>query len=157
MEDHIGSIVVLLILLLLSAVFSMSETALTSASKLRIRRMVNEGVRGARRLDRITDEMEIMLSTLLVGNNVVNIGASSLATSVSIALFGDVGVGLATGAMTLLVLIFGEITPKSIAQQDPEALALKVAPMVHGLMYALPITNAGLYVLRNTIWNMCRW
>ncbi len=137
MEDHIGSIVVLLILLLLSAVFSMSETALTSASKLRIRRMVNEGVRGARRLDRITDEMEIMLSTLLVGNNVVNIGASSLATSVSIALFGDVGVGLATGAMTLLVLIFGEITPKSIAQQDPEALALKVAPMVHGLMYAL--------------------
>lgn len=140
-EIPIGLLLLLIMLIVLSGFFSMSETALVSSSKLRIRRMRTEGVRGAKKLDILTDDMDTLLSTLLVGNNVVNIATSSIATYIAMSMFGNAGVGLATGIVTLLILIFGEITPKSMAQRDPERIALRTAPVFFVLVRVLrPIT-----------------
>lgn len=119
-------IIFLFVLLGFSAFFSASETALMSLSKIRIRHMVEEGYKNAVVLQRLVDSPNQLLGTILVGNNVVNIGASALATSLAIKLFGDKGVGIATGIMTLLVLVFGEITPKSLAAQYSEKLSFIV-------------------------------
>jgi len=121
----------LLILLSLSAFFSASETALMSLSKIRLRHMVEEKVKGADIISRLVEESSKLLGSILVGNNIVNIGASALATSLAISLWGNAGVGIATGVMTLLVLVFGEITPKSLAVQNTEKTALKVAKIIY--------------------------
>jgi len=123
-------IIVLFILLLGSAFFSASETALMTLSKIRIRHMVEEEVPGAERISRLVDNSGKLLGAILVGNNVVNIGASALATAVLIQIFGDKGVGLATVGMTILILIVGEITPKTLAAQYSEKVALTVAPAI---------------------------
>lgn len=120
-------IIILILLLIMSAFFSSSETALMALSKLKVRNMVNEGVKGAKTLDRLLSDPSRILSTILVGNNIVNIAASAIATSLAISKFGNTGVGIATGIMTLLVLIFGEVTPKSFAANNAEEIALKVA------------------------------
>jgi len=122
---------VLIFLLLLSAFFSASETALMSLSKIRIRHMVEDGVKGAKLIEKLTEDPNKLLGSILVGNNVVNIGASALATSVAVKAFGESGVGIATAIMTILVLIFGEITPKSIAKQRSEGVSLKVSGIVN--------------------------
>jgi len=122
---------VLIFLLLLSAFFSASETALMSLSKIRIRHMVEDGVKGAKLVEKLTEDPNKLLGSILVGNNVVNIGASALATSVAMKAFDESGVGIATAIMTILVLIFGEITPKSIAKQRSEGVALKVSGIVN--------------------------
>jgi len=124
-------IIVLIFLLLLSAFFSASETALMSLSKIRIRHMVEDGVKGAKLIEKLTEDPNKLLGSILVGNNVVNIGASALATSVAMKTFGESGVGVATAIMTILILIFGEITPKSIAKQRSEGVALKVSSSVN--------------------------
>ncbi|QLY80096.1 HlyC/CorC family transporter [Clostridium intestinale] len=124
-------IIVLIFLLLLSAFFSASETALMSLSKIRIRHMVEDGVKGAKLIEKLTEDPNKLLGSILVGNNVVNIGASALATSVAVKAFGESGVGIATAIMTILVLIFGEITPKSIAKQRSEGVSLKVSGIVN--------------------------
>lgn len=132
----------LLILLSLSAFFSASETALMSLSKIRLRHMVDEKVKGADIINKLVEESSKLLGSILVGNNIVNIGASALATSLAISLWGDAGVGIATGVMTLLVLIFGEITPKSLAVQNTEKTALKVAKPIYIITIILsPIVN----------------
>ncbi len=123
-------IIVLFLLLLGSAFFSASETALMTLSKIRIRHMVEEEVPGAERISRLVDNSGKLLGAILVGNNVVNIGASALATAVLIQIFGDKGVGLATVGMTILILIVGEITPKTLAAQYSERVALTVAPAI---------------------------
>lgn len=120
-------IILLVVFLSFSAFFSASETALMSLSKIRIRHMVDEGTKHADLIQRLVEQPSKLLGAILIGNNVVNIGASALTTSLFIAYFGEAGVGLATGLMTLLVLIFGEITPKSLAAQNSEQIALKVA------------------------------
>lgn len=124
-------IIVLIFLLLLSAFFSASETALMSLSKIRIRHMVEDGVKGAKLIEKLTEDPNKLLGSILVGNNVVNIGASALATSVAVKAFAESGVGIATAIMTILILIFGEITPKSIAKQRSEGVALKVSSSVN--------------------------
>ena len=124
-------IIVFFICLVLSGVFSASETALTSLSKIRIRKLVEDEVRGAKRVESLQNNSSKMLSTILIGNNLVNIGASSLMTSIAIDLWGNMGVGIATGMMTLLILIFAEITPKSLAAQHSEAMSLKLGGFVH--------------------------
>ena len=123
-------IIALIILIALSSFFSMSETALMSLSKIRLRHMVEEGVRGAKRVEKLTEDPNKLLGAILIGNNIVNIGASSLATILATNLFGSGGVGIATGVMTILILIFGEITPKSIAKQKAEEVSLKVARVI---------------------------
>lgn len=122
--------VLLIFLLIASAFFSGAETALTSINKVRIRNMADEGNSRAKIVWNLIENPSKLLGTILVGNNVVNIAASALATSLAIERFGNTGVGYATGVMTLLVLIFGEITPKSLATENPESVSLKIAPMV---------------------------
>ncbi|GIM29351.1 membrane protein [Clostridium polyendosporum] len=119
-------LVVLVFLLFLSAFFSAAETALMSLSKITIRHLVEESIRGAKLIQRLTEDPNRLLGSILIGNNVVNIGASALATSVAYKIVGESGVAIATGIMTVLVLIFGEITPKSLAKQKSEAVALRV-------------------------------
>ena len=109
----------------------MSETALMSLSKIRIRHMVEEGVKGAKLVEKLTEDPNRLLGAILIGNNVVNIGASALATTIATNIFGSAGAGIATGVMTILVLIFGEITPKSIAKQKSEKVALKVSKIIN--------------------------
>lgn len=131
----------LVILLALSAFFSSAETALTTVGKLRVRAMLDEGVKGAKTLSRLLSNQSKMLSTILIGNNIVNISASALATTLSIKLFGDYAVGIATGILTVLVLIFGEITPKTVATVRAEKLSLRYAPVVLFLTRVLtPLT-----------------
>lgn len=110
----------------------MSETALMSLSKIRIRHMVEEGVKGAKLVEKLTEDPNRLLGAILIGNNIVNIGASSLSASLAISISGgsDTAIAISTALMTVLVLIFGEITPKSIAKQKSEAVALKVSKPV---------------------------
>ena len=128
-SSYTGQIIVLLVLLVLSAFFSMSETALMSLSKIRIRHMVEEGVKGAKLVEKLIEDPNKLLGAILIGNNIVNIGASSIATSLAVKLSGgsDSAVLIVTIIMTVLVLIFGEITPKSIAKQKSEQVSLKVS------------------------------
>lgn len=108
----------------------MSETALMALSKIRIRHLVEEGVKGAKLVEKLTENPNKLLGGILIGNNIVNIGASSIATSLAVRIFGadsDMAIAISTGVMTVLVLIFGEITPKSIAKQKSEQVALKVS------------------------------
>ncbi len=119
-------ILLLIALLLLSAFFSASETALTSLSKIRLRNMVDDGVKNAKLIEKILSDQNRLISAILVGNNLVNIGASALATSFAIDAFGNNVVGFVTGILTLIVLIFGEITPKTFATQKTEKVCILV-------------------------------
>lgn len=129
--NYIWQLFSLVILIALSSFFSMSETALMSVSKIKLRHMIEEGVSGAELVEKLTDDPNKLLGAILIGNNIVNIAASAIATVIATDMFGSEGVGIATGVITILVLIFGEITPKSIAKQKSEAVALKVAKPIH--------------------------
>ncbi len=120
-------IIGLIILIILSSFFSASETALMSISKIRVRHMVEENIKGANRVKELTDNPSSLLASILVGNNVVNIASSSLATVLAISLIGSRGVAISTIIMTIVVLIFGEITPKTLASQNSEQISLRVA------------------------------
>ena len=128
-SSYTGQVILLLVLLVLSSFFSMSETALMSLSKIRIRHMVEEGVKGAKLVEKLIEDPNKLLGAILIGNNIVNIGASSIATSLAVKLSGgsDSAVIVVTAIMTVLILIFGEITPKSIAKQKSEQVSLKVS------------------------------
>lgn len=128
-------IVSLIILIGLSGFFSMSETALMSLNKIKLRHMVEEGVAGAKSVEKLIEDPNKLLGAILIGNNVVNIGASSLATVLATNIFGNSGVGIATGVITILVLIFGEITPKSIAKQKSETVALMVVKPIQFIVF----------------------
>jgi putative hemolysin len=121
----------LIILIGLSAFFSSSETALISLSKIRLRTMVEEKVKNADIVSQLIDKPNKLLGAILIGNNVANIGASALATSIAIEVYGSKGVAISTIIMTLLLLIFGEVTPKSLAAQNSEATSLKVAKPIY--------------------------
>ncbi len=119
-----GSMVVLLAL---SAFFSASETSFTSVNMIRIRNMAEEGNRKAAAAVRLAESYDRTLSTILIGNNLVNIALSSLTTVAATTAFGDAGVAIATGVATLLILTFGEILPKSWAKENSEQLVLAIA------------------------------
>jgi len=128
--NYTWQIISLVILIAISSFFSMSETALMSLSRIRLRHMVEEEVPGAKLVEKLTQDPNRLLGTILIGNNIANIGASAMATVFATKVFGNSGVGIATGIITILVLIFGEITPKSIAKQNSEAVALRVARVI---------------------------
>lgn len=130
-------IVCLVVLLLLSAFFSSAETAMMAVNQIRILSLVEQGDRRAKKLLKILDNKPKMLSAVLVGNNLVNISASSLTTTLIMSLFGNAAVGIATGILTLLILIFGEITPKTLASIHAEKLALAYAGVITLLMKIL--------------------
>jgi putative hemolysin len=117
----------LVVLISLSAFFSSVETALVSVNSIKVRSLVKQQKRGAEALQRLKGNPERLLITILVGNNLVNICAAALATSITTEMFGDLGIGIATGVMTFLILVFGEITPKSYAAQNAVSMSLKVA------------------------------
>ena len=127
----------LMILLYLSGFFSGAETALTTVNLIRIRGLADEGNRRAKTILYITDRRAKMLSTILIGNNIVNIAATSLTTVLAISLFGSSSVGIVSGVLTLLVLIFGEITPKNMASANAERIALRDAGVILVLMTVL--------------------
>lgn len=117
-------LIVIVILLALSAFFSSAETALTTCNKIRIQALAEEGNKSARRLEQIFKNQEKMLSAILIGNNIVNLSSSSLATVLATKVLGSSGAGIATGILTIAVLLFGEITPKTLATNVAEKLAL---------------------------------
>jgi putative hemolysin len=126
-------IVAFLILIMLSAFFSSAETSFMAVSKIRIKTLAEEeNSRRAQLVQKLLDNNEQLLSTILVGNNLVNIAASSLTTSFVISIFGNEGIGvaLATGFVTLMILIFGEITPKTLASNNAEKFVLAFAPII---------------------------
>ena len=127
-------LVVLVILLALSAFFSSAETALTTVNRLRVRALVDDGDARAIVLAKVIDDPGKLLSAILIGNNIVNISASSIATVLATNFFGSAGAGIATGIMTLLVLIFGEVTPKTMASLKAEKIALNYAKIVYVIM-----------------------
>lgn len=124
----------ILILLALSAFFSSAETALTSANKIRMKNLAEEGNYNAKTVLKILDNQSKMLSTVLIGNNIVNLSASAVATVFCTELFGNAYIGLGTGILTLLVLLFGEITPKTAATIHADKIALVYAKYIDLLM-----------------------
>ena len=130
-------IIFLIVLIMLSAFFSSSETALTTVSSVRIRTLVEEGNKRAAILEKVVENKGKMLSAILIGNNVVNLSASALTTSFVINTFGNAYVGLGTGIITLLILIFGEISPKTMATVKAEKIALRFCGIVNVLMKIL--------------------
>ena len=133
----ISQIIALVILLILSSIFSSTETALTTVNKIRMRTLSEAGNKKADRVLRVTENQGKMLSAILIGNNVVNLSASSLATSIAIERFGSVGAGIATGILTLLILIFGEIAPKTMATINADQISLWVSGFIEFLMWIL--------------------
>lgn len=127
----------ILLLILLSAFFSSAETAMTTVNRIRIQSLAEEGNKRASILEKVIADSGKMLSTILIGNNVVNMAVSALMTTVTIQVFGNVYVGLATGILTVTILIFGEITPKTLASLHAEKLALSYARVIYILMIIL--------------------
>ncbi|MEO1639796.1 MAG: HlyC/CorC family transporter [Pseudomonadota bacterium] len=142
----------ILILLVLSAFFSGSETALTAASRGKLRSLADKGSKGADSALNITEDNERLIGSVLLGNNVVNILATSLATAVLTKLFGQNGVAAATLIMTLLVLIFAEVLPKTFAITYPEAVASRVARPISAVVYVFsPVVAAVRYLVRGVL------
>lgn len=135
--DIIIKFLVIVVLLVLSAFFSSAETALTTVSRLRVMTLAEEGNKSASVLLKVIYNKEKMLSAILIGNNIVNISVSSLTTILVTNLFGSYAVSIATGLLTILVLIFGEITPKTFATLHNEKISLKYARIIYAIMWVL--------------------
>lgn len=129
--------IILFVLIILSAFFSSAETAFTTMNKVRMRTLAEEGNARAVRALKVQDDYSKMLSTILIGNNIVNLVASSLATVIATALGGSYLIGIATGLLTFVVLVFGEVVPKTAASVKADALALLYAGMILFLMKVL--------------------
>lgn len=131
MAVYIGAMIVLLIL---SAYFSATETAFTSLNRIKIKNMADDGNKRARKVLELVEEFDKVLSTILIGNNLVNIANTAIATVFFVALYGSYGPTVATVVMTITVLIFGEISPKNLAKDSPESFAMFSAPILSVLM-----------------------
>lgn len=134
--------IIIAVLVILSALFSATETAFTSANRIRLKNMAEEGSKGAAVALKVMDKYDKCLTTILVGNNIVNIATSSLATILCVQFFGDNGPVISTAATTVIVLIFGEITPKTIAKGNAEALCIFFGRIMWGLMFILTPVSA---------------
>ena len=132
-----GQLIAIIILLCLSAFFSSSETALRTVNQIRMRTLADNGDKRAARVLHVTGNPGKMLSAILIGNNIVNLSASSISTSLAIHLFGNTGAGIATGILTFLILIFGEVTPKTMATIKADSMSLTVAAPIGLLMKIL--------------------
>lgn len=130
-------LIILLLLISLSAFFSSAETAFTTVNKIRIRNLMEDGDKRAKTILKVIDDSGKMLSAILIGNNIVNLTASSLATALALRIWGNAGVGIATGIITLLILVFGEITPKTFSTLHAEKIALSYANIIYYLMVVL--------------------
>ncbi len=134
---------VVIALIIVSGLFSCFETAITATSRAKVHRLKNEGNKKAKILESLLKNREKVISTMLLGNNAVNILASAMATSVLIRLFGDSGLVYATVSMTILVIVFAEVLPKTYAIKAPDSIALTFAPIINILVTIFfPITDS---------------
>ena len=141
---------VIVVLLALSAFFSSAETALTTSNKVKMKVLADEGNKRAATVLKITEDPGKMLSAILIGNNIVNITAASMMTSLMMNVFGSWAVGIGSGVMTLLVLIFGEISPKTLASHSAEKISLLYARIIY---YLIKILTPVIYIT-NTLANL---
>lgn len=137
--DTIGVIqlVILAVLVLLSGFFSSAETALSLITKVKLHAMEEEGKKHVKILEKVMDNYDRVITTILISNNIVNLSASAIATTLTIRIWGNVYVSVATGILTFLILIFGEIVPKTMARRNFESMALGIAPIIHFLIKIL--------------------
>lgn len=130
-------LLILAVLIALSAFFSSSETGMMSLNRYRLKHLSKKGHRGAQRAERLLARPDRLLGTILVGNNIANILAASIASVVAVKLWGDAGIAISTIALTIIVLIFGEITPKTLAALRPEMIAFRVSIILQLLQQVL--------------------
>ena len=134
-------IIAIAVLVLLSAYFSATETAFTSANRIRLKNLAGDGNKKAKEVLDLSDNYDNLLSTILVGNNIVNIAMSSLATVFFLQLYPKYGATIATAVITIVVLVFGEISPKSVAKEKAESFAMFSAPFISVIMTVLTPVN----------------
>ena len=135
--SDIIQLVIVIILLSASAFFSSAETALMTANKLKMRNLADNGDKRAAKVLKVTENTDKMLSAILIGNNIVNLTASSISTALTLKIFGSKLVGIATGILTFLILVFGEITPKNVASKNAENMALSYIGVISFLVTLL--------------------
>ncbi|GHU61616.1 hemolysin [Spirochaetia bacterium] len=141
-SDRISIILALTGLLLCSAFFSASETAFSSLNRIKLKNLANSGNKRAALALRLAEQYDKLLSTVLIGNNIVNITASALGTVLFVGIFGSAGVSIATLVITVMVLLFGEISPKTMAKEAPEGFAMFSAPVLRFFIYLfLPLNR----------------
>ena len=151
MEDLPGNIIILIVLILFSAYFSATETAFSSLNRIKLKNMAQDGNRRAKKTLLLCEKYDKLLSTILIGNNIVNIMSTSIATALFVALLAEKGVAVSTVVMTVVVLIFGEIVPKSMAKEVPEAFAMFSAPYISLLMWILTPVSYFFTLLKGAI------
>lgn len=139
--ENIRNIIALAVLILMSGYFSATETAFLSCNKTRLRTMAEKGNKRAALVNRLNENYDRLLSTILIGNNIVNLTAASIGTVLFVRLYGDIGATVSTAVMTVLVLIFGEITPKNVAKDCPEKFAMFSAPIIRVLIWIFTPLN----------------
>ena len=130
-------LVFLFVLIMISAYFSGSETAMMTLNRYRLRHLATNGHKGAKRATKMLERPDRLIGLILIGNNLVNILASSIATVIGIRIWGDVGIAISTGVLTLVVLIFAEVTPKTVAALHPEKIAFPSSLVLNGLLFVL--------------------
>lgn len=152
--DLSGSIMLLVVLILFSAYFSATETAFSSLNKIKLKNEAQKGDKRAKKTLEICEKYDKLLSTILIGNNIVNILSTSVATALFVLYFPKNGVTISSAVMTVVVLMFGEITPKSIAKEMPEAFAKFSTPLISLFMVLLTPLNFFFSLLKNAIKKM---
>lgn len=151
-DIHLGILfLILIIILLLSAFFSGSETGLMAINRYRLRHMARSGHRGAKRVSRLLERPDRLIGIILLGNNFFNILASSLATIIAIRLMGEAGIALAALLLTLVLLIFGEVTPKTLAALHPERIAFPASAVLAPLLKLFYPIVAGVNAVSNVL------
>lgn len=138
--------ILLVLLVLMSAFFSSSETALINMSKIRLKHLVKEKVKNADKLEKLYEDSNKLIGAILIGNNIVNVATSSIATIITTSRFSNAGLGISVGLTTLVILIFGEITPKNLALKNSESISLFVAPII---LFLVRIFTPILFILNN--------
>ena len=132
---HYIYIGIMLFCVMMSAYFSATETAFSSLNRTKIRTLVEKGNKKAKLVNKLLDNYDALISTILIGNNIVNIAGASLGTVLFVDLMGNIGATVSTAVVTVVVLIFGEITPKSIAKDSPEKFSMFSAPLIRTLIF----------------------
>lgn len=140
-NSPLTSIVIIIVLIIFSAYFSATETAFTSINRIRLKNMASDGDKKAKKVLELAENYDTLLSTILVGNNIVNIGMTAVATVLFVSLYGDIGATISTIVITIVVLVFGEISPKSIAKESPEKFSMLAAPIIKFFIVILTPIN----------------
>ena len=137
----IGMLIALAVLVAFSAYFSATETAFTSLNHIRLKTKADNGSRRAAKTLELAEEYDKLLSTILIGNNIVNITATTVATVLCTKWFHQYGPTVSTASLTVIILVFGEVSPKSLAKESPETWAMFAAPLLRLLMVVLTPAN----------------